>query len=425
MNDEFSGVGPEAKQSNAGKRKFTLSTGIVGAAWLIFAISGAATNGLAGFLVMTSIFAIATGLYTLIVNRPSWAKLSSRKAGAIVAGAGVVAMIAGGALLPPSEDANLATEDPAAKVEAVDDVADTPPLDPATITTLEADPSVAIPDSEAIAKPALVLLEDLQVKGRSPKTGYDRKAKFGSPWTDVDRNGCDTRNDVLQRDLTGVTLQGKCKVMTGLLADQYTGKQIDFVRGNKTSSLVQIDHVVALSDAWQKGAQQLTQEQRVTFANDPLNLLAVDGAANSSKGDGDAATWLPANKEFRCEYVARQVSVKATYGLWVTRAEKDAMKQVLSTCPNEPAPVSTFVAEPKPKPAPAPAPEPVPEPTPEPAHEPAPEYVPEPTPAPEQSWDVFYQNCDAVRAAGAAPIYSGDPGYSRKLDRDGDGIGCE
>ncbi|MGO7983428.1 HNH endonuclease family protein, partial [Rhizobium johnstonii] len=120
-------------------------------------------------------------------------------------------------------------------------------------------------------------------------------------------------------------LSGPCKVLTGELVSPYTGEVIRFVRGQTTSALVQIDHLVALSDAWQTGAQQLTQVQRESLANDPLNLLAVDGRSNEQKSDGDAATWLPAAKAFRCTYVARQVSVKAAYGLWVTAAEHDAI----------------------------------------------------------------------------------------------------
>ena len=105
---------------------------------------------------------------------------------------------------------------------------------------------------------------------------------------------------------------------------------------NKTQvSKIQIDHVVALSDAWQKGAQYMDEETRKKIATDPLNLLAVDGAANEKKSDGDAATWLPANKKFRCQYVARQVSVKYKYSLWVTQAEKEAIARVLEGCPNE------------------------------------------------------------------------------------------
>ena len=183
---------------------------------------------------------------------------------------------------------------------------------------------------------------------------------------DVDRNGCDTRNDMLKRDLTAITYTNSvpCKVQSGTLADPYTGTTISFLRGSATSSAVQIDHVVALSDAWQKGAQQLTTEQRTAFANDPLNLQSTDGPTNMKKGDGDAATWLPPNKGFRCEYVARQISVKATYSLWVTQAEHDAMARILADCAGQLAPTNEqapVVAAPAPAPvaaapvAPAPA----------------------------------------------------------------------
>lgn len=178
-------------------------------------------------------------------------------------------------------------------------------------------------------------LDGLPVKGRAPKTGYDRPVVFGPAWKDIDRNGCDTRNDILGRDLTNKTYKANtnnCVVLSGTLNDPYTGAVIGFRRGKYTSSLIQVDHVVALSNAWQTGAQQLSQPQREALANDPDNLLAVDGATNMAKSDGDAATWLPPNKSFRCAYVSRQVQVKSKYGLWVTPAEKQAIMRVLKTC---------------------------------------------------------------------------------------------
>lgn len=180
------------------------------------------------------------------------------------------------------------------------------------------------------SSPALNALDQLMVKGRAPKTGYER-AMFGDGWRE--RDGCDTRNIILNRDLRDVRAEG-CTVVSGTLNDPYTGTIISFVRGAE-SGRVQIDHVVALSDAWQTGAQQLTFANRVELANDPLNLLAVDGAANQQKSDSDAASWLPANKTFRCEYVARQVSVKAKYDLWVTVSEREAMHRVLEKCPEQ------------------------------------------------------------------------------------------
>ncbi len=178
-------------------------------------------------------------------------------------------------------------------------------------------------------------LDQLAVKGRAPKTGYER-TQFGNGWSE--QSGCDTRNIILRRDLADVALNEKCQVTSGVLQDPYTGNTIQFTRGAGTSDDIQIDHVVALSDAWQKGAQQLPVSRRVALANDPLELLAVDGPSNQQKGDGDAATWLPKNKAFRCQYVARQVAVKFKYSLWVTQAEKDAMVRVLTTCPGQKLP---------------------------------------------------------------------------------------
>lgn len=195
------------------------------------------------------------------------------------------------------------------------------------------------------AKPsnnATAVLETLQVKGRAPKTGYDRTGAFGRAWLDTDRNGCRTRDDILTRDLRNTTREGRCKVISGVLNDPYSGRTINFERGPRTSQAVQIDHVVALSDAWQKGAQNLSQRERVLLANDPLNLLAVSGPLNQQKSDHDAASWLPPNKAYRCPMVARQIAVKSRYNLWVTQPEKEAMKRVLKSCPNQTIPVGGF-----------------------------------------------------------------------------------
>lgn len=176
------------------------------------------------------------------------------------------------------------------------------------------------------------VLDSLKIKGRAPKTDYSRQ-QFGDGWQEI--NGCDVRNIILHRDMPGSAVDDSCNVTSGVLHDPYTGKVIQFKRGSTTSSEVQIDHVVALSDAWQKGAQNLSADLRVQLANDPLELLAVDGQANQQKSDGDAATWLPSNKAFRCEYVARQVAVKSKYDLWVSRAEYDVIHKILTDCPNQ------------------------------------------------------------------------------------------
>jgi hypothetical protein len=245
---------------------------------------------------------------------------------------------------------------------------------------------------------ALAAVARLDVKGRAPKTGYSRD-QFGDGWATV--GGCDTRDRILGRDLSAKTFRAAtnhCIVVSGRLADPYTSTTIHYIRGSGAG--VDIDHVVALSDAWQKGAQRWPARERVAFANDPLNLLAVDASANRQKGDGDTATWLPANKAFRCTYVARQVSVKLKYTVSVTRAESDAMHRVLATCPSMRLPAAgkvPIVA------TPAPA-----------------------SPTASSGARVF-ANCAAARAAGAAPIRRGTALYdvNRRLDGDGDGVACE
>lgn len=182
------------------------------------------------------------------------------------------------------------------------------------------------PAQAAGSNSALTAARSLPVKGRAPKTGYDR-ALFPH-WKDTDGNGCDSRKDILKRDFTTVTLGSDgCKVTGGTFTDPYTGKSYVYT---STPSIIEIDHVVSLSDAWQKGAQKWSADKRKKYANDWLNLVAVYRSVNRSKSDADTATWLPPLKSYRCKFVARQVAVKKKYGLWVTQAEKDAMIRELS-----------------------------------------------------------------------------------------------
>lgn len=441
-------LGPPSAPAPKPPRKPRASTIVVGAVTALLMFVGALSGGLGGALIFLAISGAVTGLYVLLTGRRSWAWLPARrKAGAVALGVSLVLLIAGGLALPRVSIADLevaasdstasaapAKANPTAAASATASPAPTgqqnsAPLDPETPALVAQGISVTAPHAQpTYATKALDLLATLPIKGRAPKTGYDR-ALFGQAWADVDRNGCDTRNDMLNRDLTSVTYVNSvpCKVKSGTLADPYTGTSISFLRGQTTSTAVQIDHVVALSDAWQKGAQQLTTEQRTAFANDPLNLQATDGPTNMKKGDGDAATWLPPNKGFRCEYVARQISVKATYGLWVTQAEHDAMARILGDCSGQLAPTNAQVpaapASVAPAPAPAPAPVALGAPAPV-APAPAPAPV-APAPAAPAPAAAYYANCAAARAAGVAPLYEGQAGYRAGLDRDLDGIACE
>jgi hypothetical protein len=279
---------------------------------------------------------------------------------------------------------------------------------PHTSNQKNRDPGRANPPA---AGTALEALAQLEVKGRAPMTGYDRD-QFGPAWLDTDRNGCDTRNDILAQHLANLVIEAGthgCVVLRGSYADPYTGTRIAFVRGD--GFLLDIDHVVALGNAWSGGAARWEARKRGAFANDPLNLLPADASANRAKGDADASTWLPPNKGYRCAYVARQVAVKAKYGLPVTPAEHHAIARVLGTCPGQRLPADSGA------PVLAPVRVVIPDRTP-------------PTQAPDPNHTggtgtVYYENCDAARAADAAPVYRGDPGYGTHLDRDGDGAACE
>jgi hypothetical protein len=180
-------------------------------------------------------------------------------------------------------------------------------------------------------------LAALPVKGWDRLTDFSR-VRFGEPWSDdvnveFGHNGCNTRDDILRRDLTKLVVRpGTCYAQSGVLIDPYTGASVAFVRGPQTSEAVQIDHVVSLSDAWYKGARDWDEQRRRDFANDPRNLLAVSAKANFDKAFRDAHAWLPPNLAFRCEFIARQVAVKTSYRLWVSANEKRAMAAALDHC---------------------------------------------------------------------------------------------
>ncbi|WP_082104990.1 GmrSD restriction endonuclease domain-containing protein [Demequina maris] len=271
----------------------------------------------------------------------------------------------------------------------------TPAPTPSATATAESSPAPSHGDAYAAALA-------LTVKGRAPKTGYSRE-EFGDGWQDTDGNGCDARNDMLALRLTDLEVQGGCIVLAGTLEDPYTATTIRFQRGG--ASEVDIDHIVALSDAWQKGAFAWDEDTRVEFANDPLNLEPVDAGANRQKGDADAASWLPSNIAARCGYVARQVAVKTEYAVWVTQAELDAMLLVLDTCPDEPLPARGVALDPGV----------------------APSTTASPTPtATAASSDPRFSSCAKAIDAGYGPYVRGeDEEYGWYRDGDGDGIVCE
>lgn len=186
----------------------------------------------------------------------------------------------------------------------------------------------------------ITMLDHVEVlRSRPNPDGYDRSCGtghgcvFGHAWADVDHNGCDTRNDILAKQLTGVVFRPgsrQCVVMAGDLRDPYTGGLIHFTKAN--ASAVQIDHIYPLSLAWDMGADGWDTQRRINFANDPANLLAVDGPTNMSKGDSSPADWLPINATYRCEYVKRFLTIARTHGLPITKADADSIRITATKC---------------------------------------------------------------------------------------------
>lgn len=190
------------------------------------------------------------------------------------------------------------------------------------------------PDQTDSETPALSVLAELETVAAPAPYDYDRDL-FGQRWADVDRNGCDTRNDILGRDLLNPVFKAgtrDCKVLAGDLIDPYDRTAVSFVSGQHTSVLVQIDHVVALGWAWEHGAYAWTDEQRTTFANDPQNLVAASQYTNQSKGASGPADWLPPEPTLRCAYVEQWVSALGAYGLGIGDQDRVAARAVLQAC---------------------------------------------------------------------------------------------
>jgi len=178
------------------------------------------------------------------------------------------------------------------------------------------------------------ILAEIPATTAAPTSTYDRDS-FGPAWADTDRNGCDQRNDTLARDLTGVSYKPgthDCAVVTGTLHDPYTGREIPFTQGEKTSTAVQIDHMVPLSWAFQHGASSWTEQRREQLATDMSNLTAVDGPTNAAKSDQGLGSWLPSSSSYDCTYVTRFTYVVHRYELTIDTADRDAIARVLDTC---------------------------------------------------------------------------------------------
>ncbi|RKS76135.1 uncharacterized protein DUF1524 [Actinomadura pelletieri DSM 43383] len=171
-------------------------------------------------------------------------------------------------------------------------------------------------------------LSGLRIAAEGDRDGYERD-RFGTRWKDIDRNGCDQRNDVLARDLTATRKKGDCVVLSGRLDDPYSGKEITFAK--KDAAEVQIDHIYPLALAWRMGASRWSEDRRERFANDHANLLAVWGVPNRQKSDSGPGDWKP-QKAFQCTYAVKYIGVAKKYSLPVTRADHDALRTFLERC---------------------------------------------------------------------------------------------
>ncbi|QEN15141.1 HNH endonuclease family protein [Mycolicibacterium sp. ELW1] len=210
-----------------------------------------------------------------------------------------------------------------------------------TSSTSHPDAMIARADVPTVA-PGTDVLDGIVVIPQRLRGNDYRRAAFGDAWDDNNsapggHNGCDTRDDVLDRDLVDKTFvfTKRCPqaVATGVLHDPYTSATIPFTRGAQVGAAVQIDHLVPLAYAWDMGARNWPDDMRIRFANDPANLLAVDGQVNQDKGDQPPGSWMPPNHAFWCQYAMQFIAVLRGYALPVDQASADELRSAAGTCP--------------------------------------------------------------------------------------------
>ena len=311
----------------------------------------------------------------------------------------IVTLGAIGNLAEDADDGDQETVSAAAHEESptTDALPTTSPA-PATsaATTSLAPPTTAAP-TNADAPSDLLAALDLITVEREHGDGYER-ALF-EHWIDADGDGCDTRQEVLSSEAL-TPGQGTCGIIAATWYSPFDdGEYVD-------PSELEIDHLVALKEAWDSGAWAWTADHRRAFANDldhPEALVAVVSHQNQAKSDKDPSNWMPANEDAWCGYAADWVRVKVAWGLSMDESEAGRLRNVLEHCGPEPG---TLVgARPVARP---------------------PSTHPQATASPSTVADAaYYPNCAAAHEDGAAPVRRGEPGYGRHLDRDGDGIGCE
>lgn len=230
---------------------------------------------------------------------------------------------------PPAEP----TEDPAGPLDPAEPSESSGAAEPDDGDSSEPAPDAGAPtENERIAQEVMDQLGSLSESDGEPSSAYDRDL-FGEPWYDLDGNGCSTRNDMLARDLEDVEYgTDGCRVASGTLDDWYSGETVDFVAGPDTSRLVHIDHIVALSWAWQHGADEWDEDKRLEFANDPLNLVATTDEMNLSKSDFGPDRWLPADETAHCEYVQNVTAILVEYELGINVEDRATMQGILEEC---------------------------------------------------------------------------------------------
>lgn len=265
-------------------------------------------------------------------------------------------------------------------------------------------PSPAPPPAQASAS-TRERLAVLAVDDRPSPQGVYRREDWPH-WADVDGNGCDARQDALVAwSVVPATVNraGTCKVVAGSWVSPYD------LKASNNAGDFDVDHLVPLANAFESGGWAWSAERRRAFANNPGELVVASASSNRSKGADTPDQWRPSNRDSWCAYADGWVKVKSAWGLTVTSSERDALGQMLDTCgiagPVWPLGGTVLVTPDAPPPSGSP--------------------VAPVTPAPSPGGDVYYANCAAVRAAGAAPLRAGQPGYRTGLDGDKDGVACE
>ncbi len=191
------------------------------------------------------------------------------------------------------------------------------------------------PENYTVTEQDLGVLEEkvssLKVRRNEKSIPEYSRDSLPTDWKDLDGNGCNTREDILKKYTSEYTGRfDGCKIKSGKFYDYYNGKFLRYDKSVDTGGGIQIDHIVAIGNAWISGGYKWGKDEWISYINDEEVLIPTSSKTNREKSDKDITEWKPANNSYLCTYAEKQVEIKDKYKLTVTEKEKAELKSILN-----------------------------------------------------------------------------------------------